>query len=199
VYEVDPSRGGNPRPITALGRFEHEAVSFDRRAGAAYLTEDADTSFGYFYRFRPRRRCQRTGHLHAGGTLQALRIRDLDGTDLSAITEAGIVFRRLEWVPIEVTDPAAGRRCGICTRRHPIPKCEGIWWGDGIIWFVSSHGGGPDAEDEEDRTRPSMADRSGRTTRAWDIAPGRALRAVRRLRGPRQHHRVTARLRGHVH
>jgi hypothetical protein len=45
VYEVDPSRGGNPRPIMALGRFEHEAVSFDRRGGTAYLTEDADTPF----------------------------------------------------------------------------------------------------------------------------------------------------------
>jgi uncharacterized protein len=152
VYEVGPSRGGNPSPITALGRFEHEAVSFDRRAGAAYLTEDADTPFGYFYRFRPNRRCRQPGDLHGGGTLQALRIRDLDGTDLSAVTEPGTVFRRLDWVPIDVTDPDEGETVRELHSATPIPKCEGTWWGDGIIWFVSSHGGGPEAEDEEDRS-----------------------------------------------
>ena len=40
VFEVDPWTRGNPEPIRAMGRFEHEAVAFDRR-GIAYLTEDA--------------------------------------------------------------------------------------------------------------------------------------------------------------
>jgi len=32
-------------------------------------------------------------------------------------------------------------------------KAEGIWTGrDGTIWFVGSYGGGPEAEDEEDRS-----------------------------------------------
>jgi secreted PhoX family phosphatase len=153
VYEVDPFRGGDPQPITALGRFEHEAVSIDPREGTAYLTEDADTPFGYFYRFRPRRGGgKRPGDLRAGGTLQALRVRDLDGTDLSAVTAAGTVFRRLEWVTIEVPDPTEGETVRELHAATPIPKCEGTWWGDGTIWFVSSHGGGPDAEDEADRS-----------------------------------------------
>jgi uncharacterized protein len=55
-------------------------------------------------------------------------------------------------VPIRVTDPAEGETVRELHTATPIPKCEGTWWGDGIIWFVSSHGGGPDAEDEEDRS-----------------------------------------------
>lgn len=35
VFEVDPWRGGNPEPIRAMGRFEHEAVSFDRAGRAS--------------------------------------------------------------------------------------------------------------------------------------------------------------------
>ena len=61
VFEVDPAAGGDPRPLTALGRFEHEAVSFDGR-GVAYLTEDADSPFGYLYRFQSGR------YLRAGPT-----------------------------------------------------------------------------------------------------------------------------------
>ena len=51
VFEVDPRRGGNPDPIRALGRFEHEAVSFGRD-GTVYLTRTrrvrsaACTAFG---------------------------------------------------------------------------------------------------------------------------------------------------------
>jgi hypothetical protein len=38
--------------------------------------------------------------LRGGGTLDTLRIPDLAGTDLSAVTEAGTVFGSLEWVPV---------------------------------------------------------------------------------------------------
>ncbi len=55
-------------------------------------------------------------------------------------------------MPIRVTDPAEGETVAELHTVTPIPKCEGTWWGNGIIWFVSSHGGGPDAEDEEDRS-----------------------------------------------
>jgi secreted PhoX family phosphatase len=152
VFEVDPAHGGDPRPIRALGRFEHEAMSFDPRDGTAYLTEDADSPFGHLYRFRPRRSCRRRGDLHAGGALSALRIPELDGTDLSAVTEAGTVFRHLRWVPISTPDPADGETIRELHAATPIQKCEGTWWGDGVIWFVSSFGGGPDAEDEADRS-----------------------------------------------
>jgi secreted PhoX family phosphatase len=151
VFEVDPTQGGDPTPLTALGRFEHEAVAFDR-GGAAYLTEDADTPVGQLYRFQPTRPGRGRGSLHAGGQLSALAVPELAGTDLSAVTEAGTVFRHLEWVPIDQADPAEGETLRQLHPATPIQKAEGIWQGDGAIWFVSSYGGGPDAEDEEDRS-----------------------------------------------
>jgi uncharacterized protein len=151
VFEVDPVRGGNPQPITAMGRFEHEAVSFDAD-GTAYLTEDASGPHGYFYRFRPERRSGGRGSLHAGGQLSALLVPELDGADLSSVTEAGTVFRGLRWVPITIRDPDEGDTVRELHDATRIPKCEGTWWGGGRIWFVSSRGDGPDAEDEEDRS-----------------------------------------------
>jgi len=149
VFEVDPDRGGDPRPITALGRFEHEAVSFDRK-GRAYLTEDADGPHGYFYRFEPRRPHGGRGSLRAGGSLSALHLPELGGADLSAVTEAGTTFRRLEWVPITVPDPDGGDKVRELHQATNIPKAEGTWHADGCIWWVSSRGDGPDAEDEDE-------------------------------------------------
>ena len=151
VFEVDPAAGGDPTPLVGLGRFEHEAVAFDRR-GAAYLTEDAGGPFGQVYRFRPDRSCRRRGDLHGGGGLSTLRIPDLDGTDLSAVTEVGTVFRHLDWVPIAEPDVGEGETLRTLYPGTPIQKAEGIWSGGDDIWLVSSYGGGPDAEDEEDRS-----------------------------------------------
>jgi secreted PhoX family phosphatase len=154
VFEVDPRAGGNPNPIVAMGRFEHEAVSFDR-TGIAYLTEDADEPFGCFYRFVPNRRRGGRGSLHAGGTLTAMSVVGLS-TDLSIVNTPGTKFN-VEWVDIANVDPTSGeasvREQAIQNGATPIPKCEGTWVGrDGSIWFVGSRGDGPDAEDEEDRS-----------------------------------------------
>jgi uncharacterized protein len=149
VFEVDPVAGGDPHPRTALGRFEHEAVSFDN-AGIVYLTEDADTPFGQIYRFLPDR--SGPGGLRDGGRLETLRIPDLAGTDLSAVTEAGTVFTGLEWLPVATPDVPEGEKLRELFPGTPIPKAEGTWVGGGFIWFVSSHAFGPDAEDEEDRS-----------------------------------------------
>jgi secreted PhoX family phosphatase len=151
VFEVDPKRGGDPRPLTALGRFEHEAVSFDRR-GVAYLTEDADGPHGYIYRFRPDHPGRGSASLRRGGRLSALRIADLGGADLSSVTEVDTVFRRLEWVPITVPDPAEGDTVRELHQATRVPKAEGTWFGQGCVWFVSSRGDGPGAEDEDERS-----------------------------------------------
>jgi secreted PhoX family phosphatase len=68
VFEV-PSRAAglvDPVPLTAMGRFVHEAALVDPRTGIVYLTEDRPD--GLFYRFLPDSR----GRLARGGRLQAL-------------------------------------------------------------------------------------------------------------------------------
>lgn len=154
VFEVDPWRGGNPKPIVGMGRFEHEAVAFSRR-GVAYLTEDAGEPHGCVYRFEPKRPLAGPGSLHAGGTLTAMSVVGV-GSDLSAVQQPGQVFR-VRWVPIWNPDPGASdtsvREQAISAGATPIPKAEGIWTDtDGSIWFVSSRGDGPLAEDQEDRS-----------------------------------------------
>ena len=52
VFEVDPVHDGDPRPIKAMGRFEHEAVAVNPKTGTVFLTEDASEPFGLVYRFR---------------------------------------------------------------------------------------------------------------------------------------------------
>ncbi|HEY0714609.1 MAG TPA: alkaline phosphatase PhoX [Polyangia bacterium] len=154
VFEVDPWLVGNPRPITGMGRFEHEAVAFDRW-GTAYLTEDAGGPFGCVYRFRPQRPLRGRGSLHAGGALTAMAI---EGAlpDLSVVQEPGTRLG-VRWIDVPNPDPGEDdtpvREQVIAAGATPIMKAEGIWTGnDGTVWFVSSRGDGPDAEDEEDRS-----------------------------------------------
>jgi secreted PhoX family phosphatase len=154
VFEVDPARGGNPHPIVAMGRFEHEAAAFDRQ-GIVYLTEDADSPFGCLYRFVPNRPFGGRGSLHAGGRLQALSVRGL-GSDLSIVQNVGMVLN-IAWVDVPNPNPGDSdtpvREQVIALGATPIQKAEGVWIGkDGEIWFVCSYGAGPDAEDEEDRS-----------------------------------------------
>ena len=69
-FEVDPSAKGltPPRPLKAMGRFDHEAIAVDKKTGVVYQTEDRDD--GLFYRFIPNKK----GALHEGGQLQALSL-----------------------------------------------------------------------------------------------------------------------------
>lgn len=152
VFEVDPHGLGNPEPIVGMGRFEHEAVCFDRE-GTAYLTEDADGPHGCLYRFVPNNPHAGKGSLHAGGQLSALAVVGL-GTDLSIVQNPGMVLN-VKWVDVPNPNPSDNdisvREQVIALGATPIQKAEGTWTGiDGSIWFVSSRGDGPDAEDEED-------------------------------------------------
>ena len=53
IFEVPSARKGlvTPAPLTAMGRFNHEAACVDPRTGIVYLTEDRDDSL--LYRFLP--------------------------------------------------------------------------------------------------------------------------------------------------
>ncbi|WP_331453561.1 alkaline phosphatase PhoX [Streptomyces sp. SS162] len=142
VFEVDPAdpRRSGAVPLTALGRFAHEAVAVDPRSGVVYETEDAfERPFGLFYRFLPHRPLGGPGSLRAGGTLEAMRVPGVP--DLSAVREPGTRFDRVEWVP--VPDSQARRtpirfqdfgRRGITHAQ----KLEGCYWGGRSVYFVSS-------------------------------------------------------------
>ncbi|WP_338146272.1 alkaline phosphatase PhoX [Streptomyces boncukensis] len=142
VFEVSftRERPTSVEPLTAMGRFQHEAVAFDPRTGVVYETEDAfDHPFGLFYRFLPEKPRGGYGSLHAGGTLEAMRVPDVP--DLSSVTEPGTGFDGIEWV--EVPDPLARKtpirhqdfgRGGITHAQ----KLEGCYWGGRSVYFVTS-------------------------------------------------------------
>jgi secreted PhoX family phosphatase len=142
IFEVDPA---NPHrsgavPLTAMGRFQHEAIAVDPHSGIVYETEDAFLQpFGLFYRFLPHRPRGGLGTLRAGGRLQAMRVPGVP--DLSSIQEPGTTFEKIEWV--DVPDPLATRtpirlqdfgRKGITHAQ----KLEGCYWGGRSVYFVSS-------------------------------------------------------------
>lgn len=64
-----------PVPLTAMGRFRHEAAAVDPATGIVYLTEDTGDSL--FYRFLPNTR----GELAKGGRLQALALVEQNAAD----------------------------------------------------------------------------------------------------------------------
>lgn len=152
VFEVDPVRRGrnrHPVPLTALGRFAHEAAAIDPRTGHVYLTEDASGPNGLLYRCVPADRRGRHGSLRAGGELAAMLCTDrgVPVPDLSVFRVPG---KRLavEWVT--VPDPQAAV---VSTRKQfewsgdpaavggPVTrsrKIEGAWWGKGRAYVVCS-------------------------------------------------------------
>ncbi|MCB5179603.1 alkaline phosphatase PhoX [Streptomyces antimicrobicus] len=145
VFEVDPAdpRRTGAVPLTALGRFPHEAVAVDPYRGTVYETEDAFVApFGLFYRFLPHRPLGGVGSLRAGGTLEAMRVPGV--ADLSVVQEPGAEFP-VEWVP--VPDPSAARTPVRLQDFGPrgithAQKLEGCYWGGDGVHFVSSYARG---------------------------------------------------------
>jgi secreted PhoX family phosphatase len=150
VFEVDPfdrNANRNPQPITALGRFEHEAVAVDPRRGDIYLTEDAANPTGLLYRWTPpngyrggRGALRRLGP--ADGVLAAMQAFDGAGahvSDLSLATAIGTTYA-IRWNPIPDRDGRTKSTRtqlgdGGTTRSR---KLEGAWWaGDGAYVVCS--------------------------------------------------------------
>ena len=115
VFEVPWRVRGlvDPMPLTAMGRFVHEAALVDPRTGIVYLTEDNPS--GLFYRFLPNSR----GRLARGGRLQALALvsgdQDLRNwpADGSRFSGQGTVLPvgeavEVRWVDMDGVDSAAG-------------------------------------------------------------------------------------------
>ncbi|MFI6877330.1 PhoX family protein [Streptomyces sp. NPDC050400] len=140
VDPVDPHRSGAV-PLTAMGRFQHEAIAVDPRRGVVYETEDAfEKPFGLFYRFLPKKPEGGLGSLRAGGRLQAMRVPGVP--DLSAVQEAGATFGGVEWVdvpdPLAAQTPIRNQDFGPQGITHA-QKLEGCYWGGSCVYFVSSY------------------------------------------------------------
>lgn len=116
VFEV-PSRARglvDPVPLTAMGRFVHEAAAVDPSTGIVYLTEDRPDSL--FYRFLP----NVPGQLARGGRLQAMgltneRERDLRNwpADNSRFSGQGAVIPvggsvAVRWIDMDGVDSPNG-------------------------------------------------------------------------------------------
>jgi secreted PhoX family phosphatase len=153
VFEVPTDGLGNPVPLTAMGRFSHEAIAVDPVTGYFYETEDPGASvlgfFGRrsksgFYRFVPNEK----GKLAAGGQLFMMKVKGRAKVDLGEAYDHNTTFD-VEWVPIENPDNpksdapddfvwAQGRKHDAAT----FARLEGCWYGnERKIYIVSTNGG----------------------------------------------------------
>jgi secreted PhoX family phosphatase len=156
VFEVDPrsqqaNRDKSPIPLKFLGRYSHEAVAVDPDTHVIYLTEDAASPNGLYFRWKPPRWFRgEKGALHdlaterrgdTAGRLQAMSCYagDRQVPDLAEATEVGTTYR-VRWTDVPDRDAV-----DISIRMQFQPgevthsrKLEGQWWGDGGAYFVAS-------------------------------------------------------------
>lgn len=140
VFEVPAAASGpvEPVPLTALGRFNHEAACVDPRTGIVYLTEDRDDSL--VYRFLPAQR----GRLAAGGRLQALACDGLgDSRNWSGPGLAVGTGGQVRWVDLDRPESPGDdlRKRGAALGATLFARGEGMWMGAGELFFVCTSGG----------------------------------------------------------
>ena len=141
-FEVPAMADGvvTPTPLKAMGRFYHEAIAVDAQTGIVYQTEDRDDSL--LYRFIPERR----GDLASGGQLQALAIRDLPSADMRNWMAQSIPVGRTfeaDWIDLDdVQSPKDDLRVrGFAAGAARFARGEGMWAGQGVIYFACTSGG----------------------------------------------------------
>jgi uncharacterized protein len=135
VFDVPADGVSDAVPLKGLGRFSHEAVGVDPATGIVYLTEDSTPSG--FYRFVP----TTPGDL-TSGRLQMLAIA---GVPTTYSADTGTTWGVTDWVTIDNPDPAPGElstvRQGLAKGGSAITRGEGVWYGNGHIYFISTSGG----------------------------------------------------------
>lgn len=143
VFEVPADEDillAEPSPIKAMGRFTHEAVAVDPRTGIVYQTEDRGD--GLIYRFIPNERKK----LHRGGKLQALAIVGKPGFDTrnweGQVMKTGKPLQ-VEWLDMDNVDSPEDdlRFRGVAQGAAVFARGEGMWYGDGEIYFACTNGG----------------------------------------------------------
>lgn len=144
VFEVPANAGGlvDAVPLTAMGRFNHEAAAVDPASGIVYLTEDRDD--GLLYRFLP----DEPGKLARGGRLQALAARGLkDSRNWKERSLSQGRSREVRWVDLgEVDSPEDNlRKQGAAKGATLFARGEGIHMGVGDtgseLFFCCTSGG----------------------------------------------------------
>jgi uncharacterized repeat protein (TIGR03803 family) len=140
TFEVPAANEGltAPVPLIGMGRFNHEAIAVDPTTGWVYETEDRGDSS--FYRFRP----NQYGDLKSGGVLEALVLKGRPRADTRTGFRANLfVPLAVEWVRIDDVDPVADTlRAEAQSKGAAIfNRGEGAWYGNGLIYFVSTGGG----------------------------------------------------------
>lgn len=129
-------------PITAAGRFAHEACAVSE--GILYETEDRGDAA--FYRFVPDRKPREWGDLATfGGTLQALKVRDRPNLDMDTVNPGESL--PIEWVTVDEPNPpveSGGQSCRAQAQAKGaaiFTRTEGIWTYDKRLFFDCTTGG----------------------------------------------------------
>ena len=147
IFEVPANATGlvKPVPLTAMGRFNHEAACVDPNTGIVYLTEDRGDSL--FYRFIPKV----YGDLAQGGQLQAMAIKGMPKFDTRNWQDNAMKlgdWLDVEWLDLEqVESPNDDLRIrGYQAGATLFARGEGIHWADGInnqseLYFCCTNGG----------------------------------------------------------
>tara|TARA_B100000378_G_scaffold275930_1_gene272838 strand:- start:708 stop:2051 length:1344 start_codon:yes stop_codon:yes gene_type:complete len=140
IFEVPANATGlvDPVPLTAMGRFNHEAACVDPATGIVYLTEDRDD--GVLYRFIPQQR----GNLRAGGKLQAMAIDGLsDSRNWKAPAMPVQKLFEARWIDLDnVEAPLDDLRIrAVAKGATLVARGEGIHMGTDDLFVCSTSGG----------------------------------------------------------
>jgi uncharacterized protein len=143
IFEVPSNGTASGEPLVAMGRFTHEALAIDPNTGIVYETEDKGTAG--FYRFIP----NTAGTLASGGRLQMLGVKGKPKLDTRTQQTMGIVYECV-WYDIDDPDrahtPGSTDGLGVFAQGFTkgaamFARLEGAWWGNNLIYFVSTNGG----------------------------------------------------------
>lgn len=140
VFEVPANATGlvDAVPLTAMGRFNHEAACVDPATGVVYQTEDRDD--GVLYRFLP----AAPGRLHEGGRLQAMVVDGITDTRNwdAARMQVGARFP-VRWVDCDdVEAPRDDLRLRAAANGAALlARGEGIHMGNRDVFICSTSGG----------------------------------------------------------
>lgn len=142
VFEVPAGQrglGSAARPLTAMGRYRHEAAAIDAATGIVYLTEDQGD--GLFYRLVPKA----PGKLAQGGRLQALAFVDgpADSRNWNGTGFVPETSRAVRWIDLEETNAPRDdlRKRGAAAGAAIFARGEGLHAGKGEYYFTCTSGG----------------------------------------------------------